>query len=133
MTAVFADSHHFIALLNPRDADHALAKTAQATLRQPIVTTEYILIEVAAAFSSPAYRSRFLQLVDRLNTNPDVTVVPSSHPLFVEGFDLYRRRPDKSWSLTDCISFVVMMRDGITDALTGDRHFEQAGFIRLLK
>jgi predicted nucleic acid-binding protein len=49
------------------------------------------------------------------------------------GVDLYRRRPDKAWSLTDCISFVVMQREGITEALTGDQHFEQAGFVALLK
>jgi predicted nucleic acid-binding protein len=46
---------------------------------------------------------------------------------------LYVNRPDKQWSLTDCISFVVMEREGIADALTGDKHFEQAGFNVLLK
>ena len=53
--------------------------------------------------------------------------------LFDAGVELYVRRPDKAWSLTDCISFVVMREHGMNEALTGDRHFEQAGFIALLK
>jgi predicted nucleic acid-binding protein len=133
MTAVFADSHHFIALLNPRDADHDKAKTLQADLRRPIVTTEYILIEVAAAFSAPPYRARFLKLISRLMANPNATIMPSSHELFLDGLELFEHRPDKSWSLTDCISFRVMEREGLTEALTGDRHFEQAGFKRLIQ
>ena len=52
--------------------------------------------------------------------------------LFERGLALYNARPDKEWSLTDCISFVVMADEGLTDALTGDRHFEQAGFTALL-
>ena len=60
-------------------------------------------------------------------------IVPTTDQLWQEGFDLYQRRLDKEWSLTDCISFVVMQREGITDALTGDKHFEQAGFTALLK
>jgi predicted nucleic acid-binding protein len=91
MTAVFADAHHFIALLNPRDADHARAKKLQAGLTESIVTTEYILIEVAAAFSSPTFRARFLRLAERLRTNPKVTIVESSHALFADGIDLYQR------------------------------------------
>jgi hypothetical protein len=58
--------------------------------------------------------------------------MPSSNELFAAGVELYATRPDKEWSLTDCISFVVMEREGLTDALTGDRHFEQAGFKVLL-
>jgi hypothetical protein len=53
--------------------------------------------------------------------------------LFDARVALYGERMDKDWPLTDCISFVVMQREGITDALTGDRHFEQAGFVPLLK
>jgi hypothetical protein len=58
--------------------------------------------------------------------------MPSSNELFAAGVELYATRPDKEWSLTDCISFVVMEREGLTDALTGDRHFEQSGFKVLL-
>lgn len=68
-----------------------------------------------------------------MRANPDIAVVPCSDQLLGEGIDLYARRPDKEWSLTGCITFVVMQREGITDALTGDHHFEQAGFVSLLK
>ena len=48
------------------------------------------------------------------------------------GLNLYEQRLDKDWGLTDCISFVVMQREQIQEAFTSDKHFEQAGFIRLL-
>lgn len=58
--------------------------------------------------------------------------MPASRALLEEGISLYAARPDKDWSVTDCISFVVMRDEGMTHALTGDRHFEQAGFKALL-
>ena len=60
-------------------------------------------------------------------------VIPLERTLFQAGLDLYETRLDKDWGLTDCINFVVMQREGITEAFTSDKHFEQAGFIRLLK
>jgi predicted nucleic acid-binding protein len=80
-----------------------------------------------------SWRSVFIQLLADLQANPDILVVPVSDQLLREGVHLYGQRLDKEWSLTDCISFVVMQREGITEALTGDHHFEQAGFIALLK
>jgi predicted nucleic acid-binding protein len=62
-----------------------------------------------------------------------LVIVPPDTELFESGLELYEKRPDKDWSLTDCISFVVMKREGIVDALTGDHHFEQGGFNALLK
>jgi predicted nucleic acid-binding protein len=75
----------------------------------------------------------FIQLLADLQANPDITIVPCSDQLLRDGIQLYAQRPDKEWSLTDCISFVVMQQEGITEALTGDHHFEQAGFVALLK
>jgi len=60
-------------------------------------------------------------------------VVPLSHEIFDQALDFYHQHHDKQWSLTDCTSFIVMQQRGITEALTGDRHFEQAGFTALLK
>lgn len=68
-----------------------------------------------------------------LRSEPLITIAPLDMETFDAGVELYRARPDKDWSLTDCISFVVMRERGITEALTGDRHFEQAGFKALLK
>jgi hypothetical protein len=67
-----------------------------------------------------------------LRFNPFVSIIPPSQEVFDLGLDLYAQRPDKDWSLTDCISFIVMRQHGLTDALTGDRHFQQAGFKALL-
>ena len=72
-------------------------------------------------------------MLDDLRKNPDVQVVPANDALFDEGVQLFANRLDKEWSLTDCISFVVMEQNGLTEALTGDHHFEQAGFVALLK
>ena len=65
--------------------------------------------------------------------DPRTTVFPASQDLFDAGVSLYSRRQDKDWSLTDCISFAVMQQQGLTDALTADHHFEQAGFTLLMK
>lgn len=74
-----------------------------------------------------------MQLFRVLQNQKELTIVPASRQLLDEGVALYESRPDKDWSLTDCISFVVMQRIGISEALTADHHFEQAGFLALLK
>ena len=80
--------------------------------------------------TEPATFARFL---DTLGSHEDFEVVPASAELFQRGVEFFCARPDKEWSLTDCISFVVMAEKGISEALTADRHFEQAGFKALLK
>jgi uncharacterized protein len=133
MKPVFADSFYFFALLNDKDAAHPAAKKFSAQSDAPYVTTAWVLTEVADGCATPERRPAFLKLLDLLNESPDATIVPCSEELFERGIELFRQRPDKDWSLTDCISFMVMEDEGITDALTGDRHFEQAGFRALLK
>ena len=73
------------------------------------------------------------RLIPFLRVESGVTIIPATQELFESGFALFSQRMDKDWSLTDCISFVAMRQRGITDVLTGDRHFEQAGFKVLLK
>lgn len=96
-----------------------------------MVTTQWILTEVADAFSSSTIRHRVKPALDKIAEDPDATVVPVSPEYFARGLELYHSRPDKEWSLTDCISLVVMADEGLTDALTKDHHFEQAGFTAL--
>ena len=133
MTAVFADAFYYIALLNRSDQFHAAAVEATRNLSQPLVTTSWVLLEVADALSAPAVRARTHQFLQQLATDPNTRVLSDHDPWYARGLTLYGRRPDKSWSLTDCISFEVMTEHGLTDALTGDHHFEQAGLRALLK
>ncbi len=128
MTETFADTFYFLAVLNPRDAAHAAARTAHRERKGRLVTTRWVLTEVADAFAAPAHRIKFLTLLEELESEPDVVILPVTEDQFRRGVELYRQRPDKDWPLTDCISFAVMADRGITDALTGDRHFRQAGF-----
>jgi predicted nucleic acid-binding protein len=132
MRVVFADTFYYLAILSPRDSAHARALAVGPTLSGRLVTTSYVLIEVADALAALPDRPRFLALLSALEGDPNVTIVPASEDLFHRGVDLYRQRPDKDWPLTDCITFVVMNDTGSTEALTGDHHFRQAGFQTLL-
>lgn len=98
-----------------------------------MVTTAWVLTEVGDALSAPENRPAFLELLGLLQDSPDARILGPTDELFKRGIKLFRQRMDKEWSLTDCISFVVMNDERVTDALTGDRHFEQAGFCALLK
>jgi predicted nucleic acid-binding protein len=133
MTPVFADAFYFFALLNDKDAAHHSAKAFSAQSEAPYVTTAWVLTEVADGCASPDRRAAFLRLLDMLRESPDAKIVPASEELFERGIELFRQRADKDWPLTDCISFLVMKDEGLTDAVTGDRHFEQAGFRALLR
>ena len=132
MSAIFADSFYFLALLNDRDAAHIKAVEFAATNRE-LATTAWVLTEVGDAFSAPENRPAFIELIDMLRASPDARVIEASPELFARGIELFRQRPDKEWSVTDCISFIIMSDLGLTEALTGDRHFEQAGFRALLR
>ena len=93
-----------------------------------MVTTAWIVTELANALAKGANRQSFASLLEDLRSDERVQIIPADSRLFESGLGLYLRRMDKDWSLTDCISFAVMEQMGLTNALTGDRHFEQAGF-----
>jgi predicted nucleic acid-binding protein len=133
MNPVFADTFYYLALLNMEDEAHERAVGLSGTLTAPIVTTAWVLTELANAYSGAAVKTAFLRLLRSLGNDPNCTIIPPSQPLFEKGLELFGQRLDKDWSLTDCISFLVMREHGITDALTGDHHLEQAGFRVLLK
>lgn len=133
MNAVFADTSFYVAIFNPQDALHERAKAVAADLRGNVVTTEFVLLEVGNFFRHGKARTVLQTLMENLRTAEDIEIVPASAELFKAGFTLFTSRPDKVWSFTDCISFVVMSERGITEALTADHHFQQAGFVVLLK
>ncbi len=132
MRAVFADTFYFLALMNRRDSCHARAVAASRAAGLTLLTTEFILLELADALCKPPLRQEVSSICHLVETNPAFRLAPATTDLFRRGKRLYQERADKQWSLTDCISFVVMQDEGVREALTGDQHFEQAGFKALL-
>jgi len=129
----FLDTLFVIALINRRDQYHEQAdEVAFLYDGQPLITTDAILLEIGNAMAR-AFKPEAAQVIEDLLTSEDVQVVRLTPELFERAFALYKSRPDKEWGLVDCISFVVMQDAGVTDALTFDRHFEQAGFRALMR
>lgn len=129
---VFADTAYFIALLNGKDAAHGPALAYSKKRFSQIILTECVLLELGDGFCEPVDRRDFLATDAYIRANPYFNIVSASSDLLQRGRDLFAARMDKAWSLTDCISFVVMNDLGITEALTTDNHFTQAGFRALL-
>lgn len=136
MRLFFADSSYWIALLNPRDALHGKAVSVSESLGgDRIVTSEMVFTELLNDYSKrgEVLRRAAVRLIERLRRNPNVTITPQSSLQFQDALSLYAERGDKTWGQTDCSSFRIMDRDGITQALTHDRDFQQAGFQALLR
>ncbi len=129
---VFADTSYAIALVVKQDQYHDQAQQWSLRISGRIITTVPVLLETANALSRPAWRKAGMALIDHLRQRQDVEIVELSESLWRRGWDLYCQRPDKAWSLTDCISFLVMQDAGLSDALTADEHFRQAGFRAVL-
>jgi uncharacterized protein len=132
MSALFADSFYFIALLNPSDRFHDAALAATRAIEQRLLTTTWVLTEVADALSSPHIRQVVYRFLQRIAEDDNIQIIEADPHWYSRGLILYGKRPDKSWSLTDCISFEVMTEHHIEEALTADHHFQQAGFQTLL-
>jgi predicted nucleic acid-binding protein len=136
MQQLFADASYWIALLNPRDDLHKRTDTVLRDLGSvQIVTSEMVLTEFLNSFSDYGshLRRAAAQAVLALRDASQITIVPQTSQLFGRALELYENVSDKTWSLTDCTSFLIMRDAGITAALTHDRHFVQAGFQALLR
>jgi uncharacterized protein len=136
MTALFADTFYWIALADFSDNAHrhALALTAERK-NTPIVTTDEVLAEYLTFFATAPEQMRRKAVINarRILDDPGVRVVPQSRESFLSGMALYEARPDKGYSLTDCISMQTMRKEGLSEVLTNDRHFEQEGFRALFR
>jgi predicted nucleic acid-binding protein len=133
MTTLLADTSFFVAYLNPREDCHLRAVEWMTVFSDRIVTTEWVLAELGNFLAEGPNRRLFGSLLRALSVEDRVEIVPADHATFVDALSLYVRRPDKSWSFTDCVSFRLMKLRKIRDALTTDHHFEQAGFGALLR
>ncbi len=133
-TAVFADTWYWAALLNFRDQHHGEAVRLQHAIGdRVIVTTDEVLVELLAFYSERGapWRDRAARFVRLMLSNDNVEVRAQTRQSFLNGLDLYERRPDKGYSLTDCISMQTMAGLGIREVLTGDSHFRQEGLLVL--
>ena len=136
MSKVFVDTAAWLALVNTDDDLHDQAIQVKNQLQQEkayLITTDFIFLEVADALAATKFRRRTIAYIQRLRELVNLRVLPVGESLYNQGWQLYCPRLDQSWGLTDCINFVVMQQENISVAFTSDRHFEQAGFKRLLR
>lgn len=132
---VFADASFYIALLSRKDRHHQRALRWQRLLRREsirVVTSDAVLWEWLTFFAEPSTRSIAFTGYQRLQRDPAVEIIGFDPPLCAAATNVYGARPDKSWGVIDCLSFVVMQQRSLTAALSTDHHFEQAGFSALL-
>ena len=132
---VFLDTAYVNARINTRDQWHEAAVRWERNLaaeRRQLITTQFVLVEIADGLAAVRFRLQAAQVIAALQTSALVEIIPASSDLFTAAFELYRSRPDKDWGLTDCASFVVMRGRALSEALTTDEHFRQAGFRALL-
>jgi len=131
LVPVFLGTAFVYAIANGRDEWHDRAVQWQARLqrtRAALLTTEFVLMEIGDGLANLRFRLRAVKIIELLRSSPLVEIVPASSHLVEEALRMYRLRDDKDWGLTDCSSFAVMKQRGISDALTMDQHFQQAGF-----
>ena len=136
MAAVFVDTAYLIAVYSRGDQWRETALDARQRLGDSdLVTTDEVLIEFMTAMSGMGaiFRERAANIVSAMLESDSVRVVAQSRQSFLDGLDRYRRRPDKSYSIQDCIAMNVMEAEGITQVLTSDHNFEQEGFTILMK
>ena len=136
MQTIFVDTAAWLALLDTSDSLHLQARQVMRELGQQrahLITTEWVLVEIGDALSAPAFRARVVAFIAELRRMPLLHILPLGQTLLDAGWILYSQRPDKEWSLTDCISFISMTERQITTAFTSDHHFVQAGYIKMMK
>ncbi len=135
MNKFFLDAAYAIALSAVTDQYHKKAEILAIQIETDaiqMITTRAVILEIGNALAKLRYRAAAIELLDSLEEDPNVKIIALSEELYNRAMKLFRQRPDKEWGLTDCVSFVVMQDYEITEALTADEHFKQAGFRALL-
>jgi uncharacterized protein len=138
MTSLLIDTSGWGNLIDPTQPFHqqtAILYRAARQQKHRILTTNYIITEVIALLTSPLRipRPQIIAFIQSLRDSPYIEILHIDSETDAQSWQLLASRQDKAWSLVDCSSFVIMQQNKITQALTNDHHFEQAGFIRLLK
>jgi len=130
---IFVDTSFLVALALPRHSLHARALRWAGSIQERLVTTDFVVCEFINALSDPDERPKAHRTLEWLRRQVDVAILEASRTWVESGLKLHAERSDKEWSLTDCISFDVMEASSLSQALTNDHHFEQAGFEALLR
>jgi uncharacterized protein len=135
MTPLFLDTSYLIAVENADDQYHKIAskhwRELAKTTRSPFLTSSYVFVEVVTLLNNRHLHSKAVELGNNLLSSRLFNIVHVDEELFYEGWNYFQKHKDKAYSLTDCVSFVLMKKLGIVTALTFDQHFVQAGFARL--
>jgi len=127
--AYFVDTWFFIARLDRLDSHHRRALRIEGEVTgADLVTHDHVLSEVLSYFSDAGAVARQRGAATIRRAMRDLTVVTPDARLFRRALDLYEARPDKAYSLVDCMSMIVMRDRNITHILTNDHHFTQEGF-----
>ena len=130
---MLVDTSGWLCILDERDERHRTAVDLFNSSRT-LITHSYIIAELVPLCQSRRFsRIRTLNFLDELVSDPTIEILWLDVTLTRQGINLLASREDKRWSLCDAVSFIIMNRYGISDALTTDHHFEQAGFVRLLE
>ncbi len=130
---IFVDTLFIVALINKRDQYHQIAlNLAEQYENYPLITTDAIFLESGNKLSAN-YRNEVVELIEQFLASDEIDVIRLTSELFDQSLRLYKKHQDKSWGLVDCFSFVVMKQHKLSQALTFDRHFIQAGFQALMK
>ena len=130
---MFIDTSGFLCFLDDRDFRHEAASSYFQNARSRL-THSYVLTELVALAASRGFSRKItLGFLSEIFNDPRIEIVWADDYLTEIAVDFLTKRMDKSWSLCDAVSFLVMDDNAITDALTTDHHFEQAGFVRLLE
>lgn len=134
MSILFIDTSYLIALINKKDELHEAAIAAAKRFHGPFLTTQLIFVEIANGLCLPSQRPLAISIIEEIQNDPLTTIVSLSADRFKSAFSLFKRRPDKSWGMIDCFSFIAMDEFNVKQALTFDEHFRQAGYdVPLLK
>ena len=136
MSPIFVDTSALIALGNTRDQFHQQAQEIFKELvlaKNRFITTNAIIFELTNAFSSVQYKSIAIKLIDMINNSKGWSIITIEDDLMTKGVNRFRKMLDKDWSLVDCISMIISEEIGINRIFSNDHHFEQAGFVILLK
>lgn len=131
MSTIFIDTGYIIALEMARDQHHESATIHWNSVPRDdldLTTTTYVLDEIVTFLVSRGYHDKAVAIGRILLDSSDIKLIHIDEPLLMEVWRYFERHTDKQYSLTDCISFVVMLKYEMQTAYAYDKNFVQAGF-----